>query len=460
MKARRKRRQLSKRPLNERRPSDEGSRYGIMTDENATSIVKNETNDEEDYTEDVDQNQNQPATTMCDTLTYARTTSTTASDQNGMIHFGTAHQDPRSIKAEENALGVSLDRNVFHTWSKEDTTTDGGLEDYKLESTCEAELGGASSQWGDAQFPFNPATGYNLLDPRNNFPEGRVVGVYFDKQRRIWRANWREGGVGKRKTKNFSVDDYGFEEARRLAIQYRLIKIMEVSDKQLGNVAGYEQTALLNAEMKQKAERKADSAKGKRRRRYTLANHQLTKRTYGNSKNEGADWYPQSTPNLENWAGTGNPEDMYYVARALQWPAGGWGLPMPGYQYSDYPPIEPVPWTPAPSLHEMCEYPPGGIFDGISAADTIRVVTARPVSTGEGNSPISQPRLVTTSSSTETIGMAEQDNDSNFFGAVTSGREIKNARDMISTPFRNQLDYVMDESMSASAEDMKSPFRA
>ncbi|EZG46511.1 AP2 domain protein [Gregarina niphandrodes] len=64
-------------------------------------------------------------------------------------------------------------------------------------------------------------------------PEGRVVGVYFDKQRRIWRATWREHGQGKRKTKNFSVDDYGFEEARRMAIQFRLVKLMEASDQAL-----------------------------------------------------------------------------------------------------------------------------------------------------------------------------------------------------------------------------------
>lgn len=66
---------------------------------------------------------------------------------------------------------------------------------------------------------------------QNMIPEGRVVGVYFDKQRRIWRANWREHEQGKRKTKNFSVEDYGFEEARRMAIQYRLAKLMEASTK-------------------------------------------------------------------------------------------------------------------------------------------------------------------------------------------------------------------------------------
>lgn len=64
-------------------------------------------------------------------------------------------------------------------------------------------------------------------------PPGRVVGVYYDKQRKIWRANWREGEVGKRKTKNFSVDDYGFEEARRLAIEYRLMKITEIAQMEL-----------------------------------------------------------------------------------------------------------------------------------------------------------------------------------------------------------------------------------
>ena len=76
----------------------------------------------------------------------------------------------------------------------------------------------------------NASTGFmNAFQP----PPGRVVGVYFDKQRRIWRANWREGDVGKRKTKNFSVDDYGYEEARRLAIEYRLMKITEIARMEL-----------------------------------------------------------------------------------------------------------------------------------------------------------------------------------------------------------------------------------
>jgi len=64
-------------------------------------------------------------------------------------------------------------------------------------------------------------------------PPGRVVGVYFDKQRKIWRANWREGEIGKRKTKNFSVEDHGFEEARRLAIEYRLMKVTEIAQVEL-----------------------------------------------------------------------------------------------------------------------------------------------------------------------------------------------------------------------------------
>jgi len=64
-------------------------------------------------------------------------------------------------------------------------------------------------------------------------PPGRVVGVYFDKQRKIWRANWREGEIGKRKTKNFSVEDHGFEESRRLAIEYRLMKVTEIAQVEL-----------------------------------------------------------------------------------------------------------------------------------------------------------------------------------------------------------------------------------
>lgn len=126
-------------------------------------------------------------------------------------------------------------------------------------------------------------TDLNLVAATGNIPEGRVVGVYFDKQRRIWRANWREGNVGKRKTKNFSVDDFGFEEARRLAIQYRFLKIMEASEKQMGRDVGCEKSRLFTQELKRKAaEGKSgggdSSSKGKKRRRYTLNSHCLLKK--------------------------------------------------------------------------------------------------------------------------------------------------------------------------------------
>eukprot|EP01054_Gregarina_sp_Poly1_P010330 Gregarina_sp_Poly_1__10329@NODE_731_length_6562_cov_119_589684_g548_i0_p3_GENE_NODE_731_length_6562_cov_119_589684_g548_i0NODE_731_length_6562_cov_119_589684_g548_i0_p3_ORF_typecomplete_len391_score30_25AP2/PF00847_20/4_7e11_NODE_731_length_6562_cov_119_589684_g548_i034934665 len=273
-------------------------------------------------------------------------------------------------------------------------------------SDCATSANGQTlGQWDSVHFPLGPS-GFGLLDPRSNFPEGRVVGVYFDKQRRIWRANWREGGVGKRKTKNFSVDDYGFEEARRLAIQYRLLKIMEVSDKQLSGGAGLEQAALLSAELKHRTERKPDSGKGKRRRRYTLANHQLTKRTF-NSDN--AEWYnrAESVGGHENWGAS--PDDMFYLARALHW-QNGWGVPVSGFPYvSGEFSQDRMSWTPPPIAPELCDFT--GVLDGIPAADGSKVVTARPV-TDEDSGVYFQPTL-TTSSSAET---GEGDDEDLFEG--------------------------------------------
>ncbi|EEA05360.1 AP2 domain-containing protein [Cryptosporidium muris RN66] len=52
--------------------------------------------------------------------------------------------------------------------------------------------------------------------PRRN---GEIQGVYFDKIRKLWRANWKENG--RVKTKGFSVFQYGDEGARQKAIDYR-----------------------------------------------------------------------------------------------------------------------------------------------------------------------------------------------------------------------------------------------
>ncbi|OII73743.1 uncharacterized protein cubi_03541 [Cryptosporidium ubiquitum] len=52
--------------------------------------------------------------------------------------------------------------------------------------------------------------------PRRN---GDIQGVYFDKIRKLWRANWKENG--RVKTKGFSVFQFGDEGARQRAIEYR-----------------------------------------------------------------------------------------------------------------------------------------------------------------------------------------------------------------------------------------------
>ncbi|KAJ1615221.1 apicomplexan specific protein [Cryptosporidium canis] len=52
--------------------------------------------------------------------------------------------------------------------------------------------------------------------PRKN---GEIQGVYFDKIRKLWRANWKENG--RVKTKGFSVFQFGEEGARQKAIEYR-----------------------------------------------------------------------------------------------------------------------------------------------------------------------------------------------------------------------------------------------
>ncbi|KAK6590663.1 hypothetical protein RS030_142102 [Cryptosporidium xiaoi] len=52
--------------------------------------------------------------------------------------------------------------------------------------------------------------------PRRN---SEIQGVYFDKIRKLWRANWKENG--RVKTKGFSVFQFGDEGAKQRAIEYR-----------------------------------------------------------------------------------------------------------------------------------------------------------------------------------------------------------------------------------------------
>lgn len=46
------------------------------------------------------------------------------------------------------------------------------------------------------------------------------VGVFHDKSKDRWMARWQENG--KRKTKSFSVNLYGYEKAKQMAVNYRL----------------------------------------------------------------------------------------------------------------------------------------------------------------------------------------------------------------------------------------------
>lgn len=228
------------------------------------------------------------------------------------------------------------------------------------------------------------APGFGLLDPRSAFPEGRVVGVYFDKQRRIWRANWREGGVGKRKTKNFSVDDYGFEEARRLAIEYRLLKIMEVSDKQMGGgAAAMEQAAYLHAELKRK---KGADAKGKRRRCYALSNNSFTKRSsYLDDEYRAAGAYGWGEGDLGSCSSVH--QDDLYAVRHLQWRSWDYQMAVQiaasGGSYSPYEAAGGYLHQPPMWQQQGLRTPPlcfegRDVSDG-TVANSSKVVTARPI---------------------------------------------------------------------------------
>eukprot|EP01068_Selenidium_serpulae_P012216 Selendium_serpulae@DN5786_c0_g1_i1.p1 len=50
--------------------------------------------------------------------------------------------------------------------------------------------------------------------------EPAIKGVYFDRARKLWRANWKENG--RVRTKGFSVAEHGNEQARDLACEHRL----------------------------------------------------------------------------------------------------------------------------------------------------------------------------------------------------------------------------------------------
>ena len=58
------------------------------------------------------------------------------------------------------------------------------------------------------------------LDNNNNRALRTSNAAYFDKKRRSWRVEWRENGT--RKTKSFSIKNYGSdEEAKKKALEHR-----------------------------------------------------------------------------------------------------------------------------------------------------------------------------------------------------------------------------------------------
>ncbi|KAK9171002.1 AP2 domain protein [Cryptosporidium meleagridis] len=94
--------------------------------------------------------------------------------------------------------------------------------------------------------------------PRRN---GEIQGVYFDKIRKLWRANWKENG--RVKTKGFSVFQFGDEGARQRAIEYR--KKMEkefyvVPNTKLSRSSSNSGTVYINTE---KTFKKSNSPKKK-----------------------------------------------------------------------------------------------------------------------------------------------------------------------------------------------------
>lgn len=239
--------------------------------------------------------------------------------------------------------------------------------------------------WDGLSVPAAFANDLGLLAHNAVIPEGRVVGVYFDKQRRIWRANWREGGVGRRKTKNFSVDDYGFEEARRLAIQYRLLKIMEASDKQMGCAAGSEQTMWLSQELKRKSERKSEpnSTKGKKRRRYSLnAGGMLRQPKWTMGDDELGENAIEVYPQVENLVSydLANPGgfESYYYPPVPAW-AGPWDGGVVPMQFQFDPYIgEPSNWAGGSPHSARSKVDLSDVADGIPADCGHLVVTSIP----------------------------------------------------------------------------------
>lgn len=61
-----------------------------------------------------------------------------------------------------------------------------------------------------------------------------VTGVSFDAPRNLWCASWYDLETGKRMAKSFTVREYGYEEAFRLACAYRENMILHLNEQGAG----------------------------------------------------------------------------------------------------------------------------------------------------------------------------------------------------------------------------------
>eukprot|EP00923_Selenidium_pygospionis_P038118 GHVN01066616.1.p1 GENE.GHVN01066616.1~~GHVN01066616.1.p1 ORF type:complete len:797 (+),score=100.72 GHVN01066616.1:219-2609(+) len=140
----------------------------------------------------------------------------------------TGSDDRRIVWAQQK-----LKRSFKAAEGRNGTTTAGSV------TTSDPPL--VSTTFGDDKWPSTPDSAQRTKAARLTVPtasssfspvsferavsgdstdEPTIKGVYFDRARKLWRANWKENG--RVRTKGFSVAEHGNEMARELACEHRL----------------------------------------------------------------------------------------------------------------------------------------------------------------------------------------------------------------------------------------------
>jgi co-chaperonin GroES (HSP10) len=114
-----------------------------------------------------------------------------------------------SIRGQKGVTTLSLAKLILESClqSKDENTSINYINGNTLDNRrCNLRLADARTRRINGRVSSNNTSGYK--------------GVYHNKKWNEWRARWSEG-KGKRRDKSFSCKKYGYEEAKRMAIEYR-----------------------------------------------------------------------------------------------------------------------------------------------------------------------------------------------------------------------------------------------